>query len=259
MEKVAVSSRGLLSISVVSHGQMAMITLLLQDIQEHCSHLSIELILTLNIEEPFEFRESDFFYPVKIIRNQAPKGFGANHNQAFKASHGDYFCILNPDIRLLDCPFPVLIESLKNTGVGVVAPLVLSPAGSIDDSARHFPSLKKILSKLFTRRWTSDYALNIGPINVDWVGGMFMLLAKQTFERLNGFNERYFLYYEDVDICARLNLVGLTVMVNPAARVVHHAQHSSHRSLKYLRWHISRLYLFLTSPEYRQLKQLGRI
>jgi hypothetical protein len=94
---------------------------------------------------------------------------------------------------------------------------------------------------------------------VDWVAGMFMLFAKKTFERLNGFNERYFLYYEDVDICARLNLAGLKVMVNPAARVVHYAQHSSHRSLKYLRWHISSLYRFLTSHEYRQLKQLGRI
>jgi GT2 family glycosyltransferase len=186
-------------------------------------------------------------------------GFGANHNQAFKSSHGDYFCILNPDIRLLDCPFPVLIESLKKAGVGVVAPLVLSPVGSIDDSARHFPSFKKIFLKLFTRRWTSDYALNNDPINVDWVAGMFMLFTKKTFEHLNGFNERYFLYYEDVDICARLNLAGLKVMVNPAARVVHYAQHSSHRSLKYLRWHISSLYRFLTSHEYRQLKQLGRI
>jgi GT2 family glycosyltransferase len=259
MEKIAFSSRDLLSISVVSHGQMDMIAVLMQDIREHCSDLWIELILTLNIEEPLTFRESDFFYPITVIRNLTPKGFGANHNQAFKSSHGDYFCILNPDIRLLDCPFPVLIKSLKDASVGVVAPLVLSPVGSIDDSARHFPSLKKIFFKLFTRRWTSDYTLKNDPISVDWVAGMFMLLTKKTFEQLGGFNERYFLYYEDVDICARLNLAGLKVMVNPAARVVHYAQHSSHRSLRYLRWHLSSLYRFLTSHEYRQLKQLGRI
>lgn len=259
MEKIAVTSHGLLSISVVSHGQMTMIAFLMQDIQKHCSDLSIELILTLNIDEPLTFRESDFFYPVKVIRNLTPKGFGTNHNQAFMSAAGDYFCVLNPDIRLQDCPFPVLVESLKDVGVGVVAPLVLSPAGSVEDSARRFPSLKKILFKLFARKWTSDYALNNDKINVDWVAGMFMLFTKKTFEQLNGFNERYFLYYEDVDICARLNLAGLRVMVNPAAHVVHHAQHSSHRSLKYFRWHIGSLHLFLTSLEYRQLKQLGRI
>ncbi|MFT6591523.1 MAG: GT2 family glycosyltransferase, partial [Rhodoferax sp.] len=99
MEKVADASKNLLSISVVSHGQMVMVAQLMKDIHENCEQLDLELILTLNLDEELLFQTSDFFYPVKVIRNLIPKGFGANHNQAFKQALGQYFCVINPDIR----------------------------------------------------------------------------------------------------------------------------------------------------------------
>ena len=76
-----------------------------------------------------------------------------------------------------------------------------------------------------------------------------MLFRREVFEKLRGFDERYFLYYEDVDLCARLNLQGYAVALCPAATVVHHAQRSSHQSIKYLRWHLlSMLRFFVSLP-----------
>ena len=258
MEKIAVSAQALLSISVVSHGQMKLISGLMQDIQEYCTHLKIEFILTLNLDESLPFHVSDFFYPIKVIRNLAPKGFGANHNHAFGKASGQYFCVINPDIRFDSDPFSALLASLNNPAVGVIAPLVVGPKGDVEDSARRFPTPWIILSKVFGQRKQVDYSLNDQLITPDWVGGMFMLFPRQVFQQLHGFDERYFLYYEDVDLCGRLQLAGYRVAVCPGIKVVHHAQRSSHRSLKFLRWHMASMLRFFLSPVYRQLSHRTR-
>ncbi|MDR3371564.1 glycosyltransferase [Rhodoferax sp.] len=249
----------MISISVVSHGQMGLILNLMKDLEKFCSNQPIELILTLNIPENIELDKDVFSYTIKVIENKTQKGFGANHNQAFERAQGDFFCVVNPDIRLHDCPISALIRCLQNGGVGTVAPRVLSPSGSVEDSARTFPTFQKIVRKLVRRVYAPDYPLHGDCVDVDWVAGMFMVFTHAVFDQIDGFNERYFLYYEDVDLCARLHLAGLRVVVLPDVQVVHHAQRSSHRSLKYLRWHAASLMRFLTSPEYRQLKRLHRL
>jgi hypothetical protein len=254
MEKVADSSMVFLSISVVSHGQMAMVSQLMQDIQDNCQNLDVELILTLNLAEELAFEKSDFFYPIEIIRNLTPIGFGANHNQAFKQAVGQYFCVINPDIRFGSNPFPMLLAALKNATVGVAAPQVVGSLGKIEDSVRRFPTPLIILSKIMGQRNRPDYSLTTHSVEPDWVGGMFMLFPRQVFEQLHGFDERYFLYYEDVDLCGRLRLADYKVVVCPDSQVVHHAQRSSHRSLKFFRWHLASMLRFFLSPVYRQLK-----
>jgi GT2 family glycosyltransferase len=250
---------GKISVSIVSHLQATMILALLLDLEKHCSSTLQEVILTLNLPEELAFVESEFSFPLLILRNELPLGFGANHNQALRSSTGEFFCVLNPDIRIGKCPFDELSHSLGDPTVGVTAPMVLGVSGLVEDSARRFPTFTKILRKVFSRHWTSDYLLQGQLVDVDWVGGMCMLFRRDILEKFVGFNERYFLYYEDVDLCARLNLAGLRVVVNPCVQVVHNAQHSSHRSLKYLVWHVKSLLRFLTSSEYRQLKRLNRI
>lgn len=253
------SHQMIITISVVSHGQMPLILNLMHDLQKLCSDQPIELILTLNTPEAITFDSSTYSYPIQVIENKLPKGFGANHNQAFERARGDYFCVVNPDIRLRDCPLPILIGCLQDPKIGAVAPGVLSPSGSLEDSARHFPTFKRIFGKLFQGQPAPDYALFGKCVDVDWVAGMFMVFDRRVYQKIGGFNERYFLYYEDVELCARLQLAGLRVVVEPSAQVVHHAQRSSHRNLKYLRWHIGSLLRFLTSPEYRELKRRHRL
>jgi GT2 family glycosyltransferase len=227
--------------------------------QLHCGAMNIELILTLNTEEDVELNVRLFSFPIRIIKNAVPKGFGANHNQAFWVASGRYFCVVNPDIQFDACPFLGLIAGLTDTAAGVAAPLVFGVDGNIEDSARHFPSPTRIWKKLFGKPLQPDYVFQINVQAVDWAGGMFMMFARPVFEQLNGFDARYFLYYEDVDICARLGLLDRQVVVCPQVRVTHHAQRSSHRHLKYLVWHLRSMSRFFLSPVYRQLKQLKRI
>ena len=237
----------LLTISVVSHKQLELILELLWDVAKHCSHVDLEVILTLNLSENHAVHETDYLFPVSIIYNSRPQGFGANHNQAFRQAKGKFFCVVNPDIRFSRDPFLNLISCLKNSQLGVVAPVVLNAHGVIEDSARTFPTPLRILCKAFGKcKWT-DYEIHNAEITPDWVGGMFMLFRSEVFQKLGGFNERYFLYYEDVDLCARLRLAGYEVMLTPKAQVVHHAQRSSHRNFKYLRWHITSMLRFFLS------------
>lgn len=245
----------LLSISVVSHGQMTFVTELMDDIQKYCSGLKIEFILTLNLDESIPFHESDFFYTIKIIRNTKPVGFGANHNRAFRVASGRFFCVANPDIRFESDPFPELFNGLVSRDSGVAAPLVLGPNGEVEDSVRCFPTPGIIFAKLFRQRNFIDYSIGVRHCKPDWVGGMFMLFPRAVFQQLNGFDERYFLYYEDVDLCARLRLAGYQVTVCPNSRVIHYAQRRSHRSLKYLRWHLASMLRFFLSPVYRRLSR----
>lgn len=243
-----------ISISVVSHSQIALVAELLRGLEQHCSNSSFELILTLNRDETLPFVLDSFSYPVKLVRNIRHLGFGANHNQAFKQASGRYFCVINPDIRLNGNPFAALLSCLDNSSVGVVAPLVMNENGELEDSARRFPTPFGILGKLFGRGWGPDYALDSAPVYPDWVGGMFMLFPRDVFERLGGFDERYFLYYEDVDICARLRLSGHEAVLCPQAAVVHHAQRHSHRNFRYLGWHLKSMVRFFLSPVYRRLR-----
>ena len=247
-----------LSISIVSHGQSQLVEKLLHDLISF-DNGDLEVLLTLNIPENLVFDPVNYPFPIRVINNAIPKGFGANHNQAFALAEAPYFCVVNPDIRLTDSPFQSLLDCLKDASVGIAAPMVLSPHGEVEDSARRFPTFEKLCGKLFHRKWTSDYILQDVPVDVDWAAGMFMMFHYAVFQRLSGFNENYFLYYEDVDICARANLADLRVVLCPASRVVHHAQRSSHRKLKYLYWHLGSILRYLSSAEYRQLKRLKRL
>lgn len=248
MEKIVCSTE--ISISVVSHKQAGLIAELLRDIDQYCHQLALEVILTLNVEEVIPFDVGGYGYPVKCIRNTSPLGFSANHNQAFLQASGRYFCVINPDIRLDGNPFNSLIAGLEYPAAGLVAPLVLSEDGKIEDSARRFPTPLKIICKALGGCHGGDYTIGDKLIFPDWAGGMFMLFKRDTFAMLGGFDQRYFLYYEDVDLCARLRLLGYEVVLCPDAQVIHHAHRSSHRSIKYFKWHLSSMLRFFFSPVY---------
>jgi hypothetical protein len=91
--------------------------------------------------------------------------------------------------------------------------------------------------------WRSDRRYVVkqedGPFYPEWVAGMFMLFRREAFARLGGFDEGFFLYYEDVDICVRAWRQSLPVLVCPGVAVVHDARRDSHRSLRHLRWHLA--------------------
>ena len=234
-------------VSIVSHNQAKLVASLLEDIDRYCQGLPVTVVMTMNVEESLPFSEDDFGFPLKVIYNRQPKGFGANHGTAFWAVEGDVFCVLNPDIRLEENPFPLLLENLQDKRCGVVAPLVLSPVGFMEDNARRFPTPLSILGKALGVKRDLDYAIGQNPLSVDWVAGMFMLFPGRVFAELGGFDTRYFLYYEDVDLCFRARTAGYEIVLDPRAAVVHEARRESHRSLSYLRWHLDSMLKFFLS------------
>lgn len=236
-----------ITISIVSHGQAHLASLVLNDLNKVCSD-RIEVVLTLNIKEPLPFRLSDFSFPIKVIDNESPKGFGANHNQAYASARGDYFCVLNPDIRIKEDPFPSLLRCLTDHNLAVVAPKITDADGKVEDSARRFPTPLSILKKALRKGVVgSDYSLESDIVYPDWVGGMFMLFRSDLFAQAKGFNENFFLYYEDVELCARLWLKRSRVGLCTEATVVHDARRQSHYDFKYLKWHLASMTKFFLS------------
>lgn len=231
-------------LSVVSHRQNALVNALLGDLA-HCGE-ELAIVLTENVPDDTAFAVAAIKGPLEIIRNEQPKGFAANHNAAFARCSTPFYCVANPDIRLAANPFPALLEALDRDRVAAAGPLVRSPAGAIEDSARRFPTVASLVRKLFAASSRPEYPVDRGPVAVDWVAGMFMLFDSATFGAVGGFDEGYFLYYEDVDLCRRLRRGGYRVLYVPGAEVVHNAQRASRWNLALMRHHIQSAVRFLT-------------
>ena len=244
----------LISVSIVSHGHAELAARLFDDLRVH-KPKGIEVILTLNIEEALPFDPDSFPFSVKTIRNASPRGFAANHNAAFKLSRGNFFCVLNPDIRVTADPFLPLVRELRNPTVGAVAPLILDADGAVENSARPFPTLSSLVGKAFGAEPERYYEIGEESISPDWVGGMFMLLRRDAFAAVGGFDARYHLYYEDVDLCARLRLAGYDIRLVPSASAVHLARRQSRRDIRYLLWHLRSMIRYILSGTRRKLKK----
>ena len=245
----------ILSISVISHRQIELVSPLLANIAAYSNSKAVECILTLNLQEELPFDPDSFPFPIRVLHNASPQGFGANHNQAFREAQGRFFCVLNPDVRLSDDVFKPLIRVLgEDERIGLVAPKIVNLEDAVEDSARRFPTPLEIFGKTFGGR-SSAYKDDEQPVSFpDWVAGMFMMFPRNVFEQIGGFDERYFLYYEDVDICARLRLAGYRVALCRDVSAVHDARRTSHRNLRYALLHLSSIFRFFLSPVYRQLR-----
>lgn len=234
-----------LSLSIVSHGQGSLIRELLSDLLMMKDKLC-QVIVTLNIPEDESFL-SDFVahLPILIIRNEMIKGFGSNHNNAFLVNKSDFFIVVNPDIRLHDFNLNELVRVASIKTVGVAAPAVYSKDGCLEDSARHFPTIAGLVRRKFFGYDGLDYKVGLEPLKVDWVAGMFMVFRSETYRSVGGFNDRFFMYFEDVDLCRRLSHAGLDVILMPQVCVIHEARRASRRSLRHFLWHLSSAYRYL--------------
>jgi len=231
----------LISMSVVSHGQLELISTLLDTIP-HQVHKEIEVILTLNLPEDESLLSVERSFKTVVIRNDDPKGFGANHNSAFKVSSGRYFAVVNPDIVLVENPFDRLITVLQHPEVGLVSPEIIDSIGRKQDSCRKFPTILQLLRRRLLK--VPDYIEIPEIFSPQWVGGMFMLFQRFAYEAVDGFDENFFMYCEDADICRRLSCMGYQVLQVGGAKVIHDAQRNSHRNLRHLKWHITSLFRF---------------
>jgi GT2 family glycosyltransferase len=120
--------------------------------------------------------------------------------------------------------------------------------GFVEDSIRYYPNMFLLLTKLFFKK-EGRFPLIVNSkdnlIYPDWVAGMFMLFESNSFMTLQGFDESFFMYYEDVDICKRLHLHGYKLAVDPNTFIIHNAQRDSHKKINYFFWHIRSMIRYL--------------
>ena len=245
------------TISVVSHEHGDEIPNLLRDLAAFAPSAIAEVIVTLNIPEEalsHWIGVRSWPFAVTVISNTEPMGYGANHDQAFGRCKTPYFCVVNPDIRLTKDPFPALISSLEEPMGGCAYPMQSNGDSKPMDFAREVPTPASLM-----RRYLLPSSRK-KPQPRHWINGAFMLFPAKVFEKLGGFDSRYFMYCEDVDICLRLQLQGFHLMPVVYVTVEHEAQHASRRRLRHLIWHVQSLWYLWNSMPYRDFcrRYLGR-
>lgn len=185
------------------------------------------------------------FPAVTVVEHRRNLGFAAAVNRGIDAlPNADVICLLNPDAELLDDGiFAAAAYLAAHPDVGVLGGRILNPDGSIQPSARAFPSHKNalfnrhsLLTKLFPgNRWSRQYLMtdwshdDIRP--VDWVSGAFMLIHRRALEAVGPFDPGYFFSIEDVDFCRRVHDAGLRVEYFPGAAVRHRVGGSSRKAV----------------------------
>lgn len=176
----------------------------------------------------------------RVIASAGNPGFGAGINRGVRETRAAHLLFINPD-ALVEGPIveALIAEMGRHEDVAIVGPLVRDADGSIQASARRFPGVSTVLggrSTWLTRvlpgnRWTSRNLLTgpevHDPMAVDWVSGACMLVRRDAFDAVGGFDEGYFLYWEDADLCHRLRDAGWRTVYHPGVAVQHVAGRSS--------------------------------
>ena len=253
----------LITLSIVSHGDAEKLPRLLKSIQRHEEAHRLQVIITDNLGHDLPEVDGSVWADFTILRNTKKKGFAHNHNQAFQISTGKYFCVLNPDILFSESIFLSLIKRLEKDAA-IISPLIVDANNILQDSFRKFPSpLNLLRRKLPGYRFTPLPPDNFGLIHPDWIAGMFMFMRSETYKELDGFDEKFHLYFEDVDICARACTrsgtercdLGLLPSVDTNLRVQHNAQRASRKKIRYLFWHLQSAIRFFRSQVYQEIKK----
>ena len=245
-----------LYISIVSHGHFDLIKTL--DCLPMLSKArAISICVLDNVGEP-GFKEWCLSNKIHYLLNDHVDGFGANNNKVFSFfknsndfSTASKFLVLNPDVVIAKDALKSLVDTSNNHKAKISAVNLYKDREmtEVDPSVRRYSSFTDYVGSILFGRNPSiiDKATIQEPTFVDWAAGSCLLFDSSHFDQLGGFDERYFMYCEDIDICLRSDyLYNEKVLYCPETKAVHYAQHAS-RSLfsKHLLWHLSSIYKYL--------------
>ncbi|WP_070970455.1 glycosyltransferase family 2 protein [Vibrio sonorensis] len=182
---------------------------------------------------------------IHLVTTNEKKGFGANNNEVFNyaknklgMSNKDHFLVMNPDVTI-NLDSIAQLQQISHTYPSSILTinLYLDKNKKIyDESIRKFPSPMNPFKGLFKikRQDIYDKATIFQPTAVDWAAGSFLLFQTSNYETLHGFDESYFMYYEDVDICLRAKRKGINVIYLPSISAVHDAAYDNRKMLNKL-------------------------
>jgi len=239
-------SKPMISVIIVSFNTREILRACLGRLHESAAGLNLEVIVVDNhSRDASADMVAKDFPSVRLVRSQVNLGFAAANNVGFRIAKGDFILLLNPDAMLeTDALHRSLQHMQANPAIGMGGGRLIDNLGRQQPSARLYPSLLNevlVLSGLAARfpesrffgRFDRTWDNSDRPARVDWVPGAFALIRKTALDAVGGFDERFFLYYEEVDLCLRMNQAGWSIWYWPDV-VIRHAGGASSKTVEHV-------------------------
>ena len=197
---------------------------------DNSHRLQLEVVVLDNASEdgsPEAIRAA--FPQAKVIQQQYRDGFGANQNRIFRSTKGRYILVLNDDAIVERGALGTLVEHMESDpGVAALAPRVVGPNHEPQQTVWRDPSLTAMLAfALSAGRFGFTIRTRDKVRSIPQASACALLLRRSALDRIGLFDERYFMYLEDSDLCRRLRSAGYEIQWFPEALVIHHSQQSS--------------------------------
>jgi GT2 family glycosyltransferase len=233
-----------LSIIIVNYNVKEFLQNLIHSIEKASNNITKEIIVIDNASNDGSVELIREKFPnIKLIANHTNLGFGKANNLGLKEAKGKYILLINPDTIVAEDTFEKMINFFEeHKEVGLAGCKILNPDGSLQLACRRsFPgpwtSFTKVtgLSTLLPRsKWFARYNLTYLDENqnheVDAISGSFMMMRKEVYEKVGGFDEQFFMYGEDLDLCYRIQKAGFKVFYVHNAKIIHYKGESTKRS-----------------------------
>lgn len=219
-----------LSIIIVNFNTGKNLVDCIASIQENADNLDLEIIVVDNASKDDSRRVINKlrqkFANIQAIFNTKNFGFAKAANQGIARARANYILLLNPDTVVQKNAFKKWVDfAEENKKTGAVGARLLNPDGTIQPSCFNFPSIKNAVSEFWLGQeevFSKFYPKTGNPVKVDAVVGAALLIPKRVIEKVGLLDERYFMYFEDLDYCRRVKKAGFDVYYLPTAKVVHY-------------------------------------
>jgi GT2 family glycosyltransferase len=228
------------SVVIVSFNTRDLLRECIRTLYREAGAVSFETIVVDNASKDGSAQMvADEFPEVRLIRSGANLGFAAANNLGFAVARGRYLVLLNSDAFPEKDALRLSVEKMERAPrVGLAGARLIGRDGSWQPSARMFPSplndfltlsglAAKYPASRFFGRFDRTWADQMQPAEVDWVPGAYGIIRREVLERVGYFDERFFLYYEEVDLCRRIKAAGYDICYWPDVVVVHLGGESS--------------------------------
>lgn len=237
-----------LSVVLVSYNSREFLPACLGSLKEHLGDIPHEIIVVDNASADGSADWVGRAFPdVHLIVNRENRGYPIANNQGIDVAQGEYVLLLNPDTTVGPGVFATLIEEMRAKPlVGVSAPALRLPSGEIQISFGNkvnfiTEAVKKLFwNRLLSRRIERDKR----PRSVGWLGGACLLCRSEALETVQGFDERFFLYFEDIDLCFRIRALGRDLLYIPTLEIRHEGGASTSGASLQSRFHYRRSQLY---------------
>ncbi|MBN1826798.1 MAG: glycosyltransferase [Candidatus Eisenbacteria bacterium] len=248
-----------LSVILVNYNTRDDILEALRSLREYPPSHAHETIVVDNASTDGSPEEIERLFPeVRRIENAENVGYSRGVNQGIRASRGEFFLVLNPDVRVTEGSLDRLLEyAMEHPEVGIAGPKLLNPDGTLQHSCRTFYTWKTFLyrrtplgrlrpdSPVIRRHLMLDWD-HRSVRDVDWMLGAGLLVRRSAVEDVGAMDERFFLYFEDVDWCYRMKAQGWRVVYVADAEMIHAHRRDSARRLwsRQTRSHLGSMFRF---------------